>query len=220
MKGPEDHDKNEERDKSEEKDPAVRVVDRRWWARGDNAEAEASGARKPTYIEELEQRLADVASQLQAVMAGHRRSLEEFEQVKGRLRRDLSRDIERGKRAMLVELLDVLDNLDRAIAAPGKRTATQLAAGQASPVAEEFESFLRGVELVRDLFRSKLEGFGVARMPALGLPFDARKHEAVTTSPVDDSAADGVVTAVVKEGYTIGDDVLRPASVVVGQHAS
>ena len=210
----------EEKDKNEEKDPAVRVVDRRWWARGDVPEADASGARKPTYIEELEQRLADTTSQFQRVMTEHRRSLEEFEQVKGRLRRDVGRDVERGKRALLAELLDVLDNLDRALTAPGKRTLTESAAGQASPTAEEFESFLRGVQLVRDQFLSKLEGFGVARMPVLGLPFDAQKHEAVTTSPVDDPAKDGAVVAVVREGYAIGDDVLRPASVVVGKHAS
>lgn len=208
----------EEKDKNDEKDAAVRVVDRRWWARGDTPEADTAGARKPTYIEELEQRLADSASQLQRVMTEHRRSLEEFEQVKARLRRDVGRDVERGKRALLAELLDVLDNLDRAITASGRRTATASAAAPPSPVADEPESFLRGVELVRDQFLSKLEGLGVARMPALGLPFDAQKHEAVTTTPVDDPTKDGIVVAIVREGYAIGDDVLRPASVVVGKH--
>jgi molecular chaperone GrpE len=209
---------NEEKgknDKTEEKDPTLRVVDRRWWARGDVPEADASGARKPTYIEELEQRLDSTVSQLQAVTSDHRRSLEEFEQVKGRMRRDLGREVERGKRALLVELLEVLDNLDRAIAAPG--TPASSGPVTQAPVAEEFERFFRGVELVRDLFLSKLESLGVVRMPALDLPFDAQKHEAVTTSPAADPSRDGIVVAIVKEGYAIGDEVLRPASVVVGK---
>ena len=51
----------------------------------------------------------------------------------------------------------------------------------------------------------------------LGEPFDAARHEAVTTTPVADPSQEGVVIAVLKEGYAIGDEVLRPASVVVGR---
>ena len=194
----------------ESKEPRVRVVDRRWWAQGDSAgTTEDPGGRKPTYVEELEKQVAESKDRLQEFMTEHRRSLDEFEQVKLRIRRDVAREVERGRRAVLVELLEVLDNLDRAIAAsrdPAAATATD--AGQLA----------RGVELVRDQFLAKLESFGVSRLPALGQPFDVVRHEAVTTLPVDDRARDGVVMAVIKEGYAIGDEVLRPASVVVGQH--
>ena len=44
-------------------------------------------------------------------------------------------------------------------------------------------------------------------------------EQAVATAPVEHPSEDGMVLAVVKEGYAIGDEVLRPASVVVGQHA-
>ena len=193
----------------EEKDPFVRVVDRRWWARGEAAEPDDSGARKPTYIEELEQRLNDITAQLQSVKNDHRRSLEEFEQVKGRLRRDVARDVERAKRAVLTELLDVLDNLDRALTAARDPSRT--------PASDAAESVVRGVELVRDQFLDKLHGFGVSRVATLGQPFDARRHEAVSTAPVDDPSRDGLVVGVVTEGYAVGDDVLRPASVIVGK---
>ena len=63
---------------------------------------------------------------------------------------------------------------------------------------------------------AKVESFGVMRVPALGHPFDAVHHEAIATAPVDDASKDGIVLAVVKEGYTIGDELLRPASVIVG----
>ena len=80
------------------------------------------------------------------------------------------------------------------------------------------ETLLRGVELVRDQFLAKLESFGVTRVPALGVPFDPQLHEAVSMAPVADPAQAGLVIAVVKEGYAIGEELLRPASVVVGTH--
>jgi molecular chaperone GrpE len=189
-------------------EPTVRVVDRRWWARKENGEpAETGEARKPSYIEDLERQLAEQGAQLQAYAAEHRRALEEFEQVKGRIRRDVARDVERGKRALLVEMLEVVDNLDRAI------SSARDAAGSGGSA----DNLLRGVELVRDQFLAKLSGFGVTRVTALGRPFDAAHHEAVTTTPVVEAAQDGCVVAVVKEGYAIGDEILRPASVVVGR---
>jgi molecular chaperone GrpE len=188
-----------------EKTSDLRVVDKRWWAREDAGDSSADAtehvALKPTYVEDLERRLADTTAQLQSALTERQRAFEDFEQARIRIRRDVAREVERGKRAVLIELLDVVDNLDRAIAAAGEESASPL---------------LRGVQLVRDQFLAKLESFGVTRVPALGQPFDAARHEAVATAPVDDASNDGVVVAVVKEGYTIGDELLRPASVVVG----
>jgi molecular chaperone GrpE len=186
----------------------VRVVDRRWWARKDAEDsADTSGARKPSYVEDLERQVAEQGAQLQAFSAEHRRSLDEFEQVKTRIRRDVAREVERGTRAILAELLEVVDNLDRAIAAarpgPGSSDVT--------------ERLARGVELVRDQVLAKLAAFGVTRVEAIGLPFDTARHEAVTTTPVHDAAQDGTVVAVTRQGYAIGGEMLRPASVVVGR---
>ena len=194
-----------------DKDPAVRVVDRRWWARNESTPADQSGARKPTYIEELEQRLNDSTTQLQSVLTEHRRSLEEFEQVKSRMRREVARDVERGRRALLTEFLDVLDNLNRALAAARE----QAAAGDA-PL--RVETVVKGVELVRDQFLAKLASFGVTRLQALGEPFNADQHEAVTTAPVQDANQDGRVISVIRDGYRIGEELLRPAAVVVGKY--
>jgi molecular chaperone GrpE len=199
-----------ETDKSgkERLEPHIRVVDRRWWARTDGQEtAGEPSARKPTYVEELERQLAERSAQLQTYIAEHRRSLQEFDNARARLKRDTTREIERAKRTVLVELLDVVDNLDRAIAAARAGTGS----------ADALETLTRGVELVRDQFLAKLAAIGATRVAALGQPFDAARHEAVSTMPVTDLAQDGMVVAVTKEGYSIGDEVLRPASVVVGR---
>ena len=186
----------------------MKVVDRRWWARESAAadEVEEARDRQPTVVEELEKRLADAQEQVQAVLTEHRRAVDEFEQVKVRIRRDVAREVERGRRAVLVEMLEVADNLDRAIAAARS-------AGTEAP-----DTLLRGVELVRDQFLSKLDSFGVRPIAALGATFDPSLHEAVSMAPVSEPSRNGVVIAVAREGYAIGDELLRPASVVVGTH--
>ena len=196
---------------SEKQEPQLRVVDRRWWAQQQETPAETQPeprpetSGKPTYVEELERQLADRAAEIQAFAVEHRRALEEFELARARIRRDVSKEVERARRAVLADMLDVLDNIDRAIAAAGDQTGSPLH---------------RGVELVRDQFLASLERLGVRRMTALGEPFDAARHEAVSMAPVDDASQDGAVIAVVKEGYTItqgeNEDLLRPAAVVVG----
>jgi molecular chaperone GrpE len=190
---------------SEKQEPQLRVIDRRWWARQEPSEdadpQPVEHRSKPTYVEELERQLAERSAEIQNYAIEHRRALEEFEQARTRIRRDVSKEVERGRRAVLAEMLDVLDNIDRAIAAAGDEASSPLH---------------RGVELVRDQFLATLERLGVNKIAALGEPFDATRHDAVSTAPVDDPAQDGRVIAVVKEGYAIGDDLLRPASVVVG----
>jgi molecular chaperone GrpE len=198
-----------------ESEAQVRVVDRRWWARkdGDSEQPDDRGARKPSYVEDLERQLAEQGAQLQAFTADHRRALDEFEQARLRFRRDVAREVERGKRFILVELLEVVDNLDRAISAA--RSGTSPTSGSN----EALDNLTRGVELVRDQFLGKLGAWGVERVTTLGVPFDAARHEAVTTTPVE-AEQDGLIVAVMKEGYAIGEEILRPASVVVGKAAS
>jgi molecular chaperone GrpE len=74
--------------------------------------------------------------------------------------------------------------------------------------------------MVRRQFLSKLESFGVRRIEVDRQPFDPMKHEAVSTVPAAAPEDDGRVVGIVRNGYTIGDDVLRPASVAVGKASS
>jgi molecular chaperone GrpE len=180
----------------------VKVIDRRWWARGDDA-APAERSTKPTYVEELERQVAEKDRIAQEYIAKYRQAAAEFEESRLRLRREISKDVERGRREILADLLDVVDNLDRAI-----DSARQAASSDA---------LLQGVEMVRRQFLSKLEGFGVKRIDVEGQPFDPLKHEAVSIVPAATPEDDGRVVGVVRHGYAIDDDVLRPASVAVAK---
>ena len=121
---------------ADEPEPAIQVVDRRWWARGDTADgAAAEPFDKPTYVQELEARMAAKDEELRETLTRYRAANTEFEQARIRMRHDVAKEVERGIRAVLADLLDVVDNLDRAI-----ETSRTGAAG--TPL-------LQGVEMVR-----------------------------------------------------------------------
>jgi molecular chaperone GrpE len=188
---------------------SVKVVDRRWWARGDDAGDPAGGqaGQKPTYVEELERRAATAEKQAQEYLAKYRGAAQEFEDARARMRKELAKDAERTRRDVLISLLEVVDNLDRAIDAARK-------SGKSSG-----DALLQGVEMVQQQFLAKLDGFGVKRIEALGAAFDPQLHEAVTTVPASDESGDGRIVGVVTHGYRIGEEILRPALVAVAKAA-
>jgi molecular chaperone GrpE len=181
---------------SDDIDIPVKVIDRRRWREDGepNRDAAAPASLKPTYVEELEQRVALAEKQAQ-----------EFEDASARMRKELAKDAERSRRDVLASLLDVVDNLDRAIEAAR-------AAGK-----DANEPLLQGVDLVRQQFLAKLDGFGVHRIESDGRVFDPLVHEAVTTVPASDALPDGTIAGVVRQGYLIKDEVLRPALVAVAK---
>jgi molecular chaperone GrpE len=183
----------------------VKVVDRRWWVNQD-AEApreDTRGSGKPTYVEELERQIAEKDKQVQEYLAKYRGAAAEFEEARLRLRREISKDIERSRRDILADLLEVVDNLDRALESARKGGS--------------LDALLQGVEMVRRQFLQKLEGFGVKRIEADQQPFDPMLHEAISTVPAGSPDQDGIVVGTVRTGYRIGDDVLRPAAVAVAR---
>src|SRR5688572_19872809 len=92
----------------------LKVTDRRWWARSGDAPTAAEEPKlKPTYLEELEARLAAKDAELHQLLSKYRSASEEFEAARARLRKEVSKDVERGRRSMIVSFLEVLDNLDR-----------------------------------------------------------------------------------------------------------
>ena len=74
--------------------------------------------------------------------------------------------------------------------------------------------------LVRQQFLSTLDGFGVRRLDPLGERFDPARHEAITTITAASPDDDGVIVGIVRFGYLIGDEVLRPAQVAVARLAT
>ena len=132
-----------------------------------------------------------------------RQAEEELERAKKRIRKESLKELERRRRDMLLSFLEVLDDLDRA--------------REAAAESEPDSAVTQGVELVRKGFLDRLARYDVVHVPSLGQPFDPMRHEAMSMVPTDDCDKDGIVVGVIREGYAIGDQTLRPASVAVGK---
>jgi molecular chaperone GrpE len=191
-------------------DKRFRVIDRRYWARTDDDDDEPPRDDQPqtadatsSYVVELERKLAEKEQLLEEVLAAHREGLADLDGARGRFRREAAREAERERRSLLVEFLEVIDNLDRAL---------DVGDEQRDP-----KTVLAGVDMVRDLFVGKLAAFGVTRLDVLGQRFDPSVHEALAVVPVDDRGRDGQVVGVIRQGYAIGQELLRPAGVAVAR---
>ena len=190
-------------EEEQEQTPKISVVDKRHWAEGDQNEESEESTSKPTYITELEKQLSEKDTRITDILTKHKLAVEEFANSKARLRRELTREIETGRRAFFSDLLDVLDTLDRAIESVSEK--------------HDADSLLSGIEMVRTLFLNKLEGYSIKRLESLGREFDPNHHEAISTVPANKDVKDGEIVGVIKEGYLIGEETLRPASVAVAK---
>lgn len=158
-----------------------------------------------TEIVELNALLAKKESELAAANARADQAYAEIEAAGKRLANAAQKDLERRTRNLLESFLPVIDDLDRGIAAARKH------ASSADVVA--------GLELVKRGLVARFAQLGVTHAPALGEVFDPARHEAIALVPVTNPAQDGRVIDVMREGYLIGDTVLRPAGVAVGKRA-
>jgi molecular chaperone GrpE len=160
-----------------------------------DAPSPADGPPSPAdaAAEDLRRQLGDKHDQLL-------RALAETDNVRRRAQRDREEYVKYAVEGLTRDLLPILDNLDRAIAAAR-------AAGDAARVVE-------GVELIQRELLRVLERHGLTRYSALGQRFDPTRHEAVARVVSDEQAPDTVVSEVAP-GYALNGRVLRPAMVGV-----
>jgi molecular chaperone GrpE len=127
------------------------------------------------------------------------RTQADFENYRKRVAREASLAQDRGVSKLAKELLPALDNLDRALDA-----------------ADQDDPLLQGVRLVRSEFNDALARLGVESFSPIGETFDPSIHEAMATAPQPpDGAVSGTVVEVYQPGYRLGEQVIRPARVVV-----
>jgi molecular chaperone GrpE len=159
-----------------------------------------SGNREvpPTPAEPVpEERLAALEAERDEYLNDLKRVAAEFENYRKRAARDQESLVARAHERLVKELLPVLDDLERALAAAEEHQEAKL---------EE------GVRLVHRELAAALAHEGLAEIETNG-HFDPHVHEALLSQP--SSAEEGSVIEVVQKGYRLGDRVLRPARVVV-----
>jgi molecular chaperone GrpE len=128
------------------------------------------------------------------------RALADVENVRRRAQREREDYVKYANESLLRDVVPVLDNFDRAIAAAQ--------AGTAAP------GVVDGVELIRRELLRVLERHGVTRYSAVGQPFDPSRHEAIARVVSTEQRPDTVVSETAP-GYALHGRVLRPALVAV-----
>ena len=157
------------------------------------SEDRANAQAEPT----LEEQVAALEAERDEHLNDLKRVAAEFENYRKRVARDQEGLVARAHERLVKELLPVLDDLERALAAAEEHEEAKL---------EE------GVRLVHRELAGALRREGLAEIDTNG-QFDPHVHEALLSQPSD--AEEGSVIEVVQKGYTLGDRVVRPARVVV-----
>ncbi len=137
-----------------------------------------------------------------------RRAHADFENYRKRVARDGAVQREQGRADVVAALLDVLDDLDRVVAAGAGLDADAVGADAAAVAS--------GVRVVAEKAQQTLATFGVERVDAVGVPFDPTVHDAVQQVEVE-GVDEPTVHEVLRPGYRLADRVVRAAMVVVAQ---
>jgi len=128
------------------------------------------------------------------------RALAEMTNVQRRRKLEAEQTIRYAQESLIRELLPVLDDFERALAAmPGT----------------PHDPLHAGVELVRDRMMKILEKEGLTAIRPAGQPFDPNLHDAIGERPAPPNITPGTVLEVAQPGYSLRDRVLRHAKVVV-----
>ena len=168
-----------------------------------NTDENIAGATRLEDIDAREEEFERLKEDLQEQKDKYLRLFAEFDNFRKRnARENLELRATAGKE-VIVSLLDVLDDCERA--------EKQLQSAEDDPLIKE------GVLLVFNKLRSVLQNKGLKPMQSIGMDFDVEKHEAITELPVQDPALKGKVIDEVKKGYYLNDKIIRFAKVVVGK---
>jgi molecular chaperone GrpE len=163
--------------------------------------AEPAGDQDPAtekeYDDAREEAVDDTASEAARYLELAQRTQAELENFRKRAARDVAQAADRAKAKLVRELLPVVDNLERAL---------QTANPEEDHLAEGVR--LVHVELINTLARNGIESYSPA-----GEAFDPTVHEAISMREGENGS--GLVLDVVEKGYKLGDNVIRPARVVV-----
>jgi len=155
--------------------------------------------------QDLDSLLADTQRERDEYLDLAKRTKADFENFRRRMVAETAAANARGKADLIREVVPVLDDLERALEASGL-----------DPEGDSPDGLAHGVLLVFRSLREALARNGVEQVDPKGEAFDPQHHEAISTLP-GSGAEPGTVVEVVQKGYRLGDQLVRPARVVVAE---
>ena len=163
--------------------------------------AEAPEGEEPVAedVDSLKQALDEERARAEGYLANWQRAQADFINYKRRAEQERSEAVRFGNSALILGLLPVLDDLERAL--------------DSVPDGLTDDGWVDGISLIYRKFKAVLEEQGVRQIDALGEPFDPHFHEAMLFG----EGEEGMVVEEVQKGYMLHDRVLRPTRVKVGK---
>jgi molecular chaperone GrpE len=171
------------------------------------AETETAGADREAQVpvdplEEVRQALTIAQAEVAKNWDLYLRERAELENFRKRSQRDKEEFRIFTRKELLLEVLPVLDNLERAVSHAGQNS--------------EGQGLLEGVTMTVAQFRKVIEDFGARPIAAIGEPFDPNLHQAMGQEETTEQPP-GTVVSEYQKGYLLHDRLLRPALVVVAK---
>lgn len=161
--------------------------------------SEMKKGKKDKKVDEVER----LTEELQTEKDRYLRLFAEFENYKKRTGRERIELFKTASQDVMVSLLPVIDDFDRALKEIEK---------------SEDDDLYKGVELISNKLRETLRSKGLEPVGTkIGDTFDAEIHEAVTQIPAPSDDMKGKIIDVIEKGYTLGDKIIRFPKVVIGQ---
>jgi molecular chaperone GrpE len=161
-----------------------------------------NGASGPDGVDALRAQLEQEREKAQAYMANWQRAAADYQNFKRRVEEERSETARFANASLVINLLPLLDDLERALTSVDPHLAGL--------------TWVDGIRLIHRKFLAVFEMAGVQEIEADGRAFDPAVHEAVSQAP----GPENQVVSVVQKGYRLGDRVIRPAMVIVGQGGS
>jgi len=149
--------------------------------------------------------LADAQRERDEYLDLAKRTKADFENFRKRMTAEVQAASARGKAEVIREVVPVLDDLERAIQAAGL-----------DPEGDSEDGLSHGVLLVFRSLRETLTRNGIEAVNPKGEKFDPMQHEALSMQPAE-GVESGTVVEVMQKGYRLGEQLIRPARVVVSE---
>ncbi len=172
---------------------------------GEESEKSQSGPASQAVEQDLDALLADTQRERDEYLDLAKRTKADFENFRKRMSAEVLAAGGRGKAEVLRDVLPVLDDLERALQAAGL-----------DPEGDSEDGLAHGVLLVFRSLRDSLVRNGVEAVDPTGEKFDPNLHEALSTQPADGTES-GTVVETMQKGYRLGEQLIRPARVVVAE---
>jgi molecular chaperone GrpE len=154
---------------------------------------------------DFDRMLADTQRERDEYLDLAKRTKADFENFRKRMSAEVLATAGRGKAEVLRDVLPVLDDLERALQAAGL-----------DPEGDSEDGLAHGVLLVFRSLRDALVKNGIEAVDPTGEKFDPTLHEALSTQPADGTES-GTVVETMQKGYKLGEQLIRPARVVVAE---